>query len=195
MKGWTDRLGRSAGLRSGETPLFVVLLLPQLEAVSQDWRLLDKPVELLESDCTGRKWPFMCNPFIGWGRHAWNMYRTLTVSHLTHGTDHTPMSIQQAVKYFILPIQGCLLLTVLTPDATCEALQDYCIFCHFSSFRKDNSWGLRTPQLWDIKIERMGGKRKDFFFSFIALIASAGQKKMKQPFCSFQGSQLLNLQA
>lgn len=31
-------------LRDGETPLFVVLLLPQLEVVSQYWRLLDKPV-------------------------------------------------------------------------------------------------------------------------------------------------------
>lgn len=55
---------RGSALRGGETPLFIVLLLPQLDVVSQYWKLLDKPVvELQETDWAG--WPFLCNPFIG----------------------------------------------------------------------------------------------------------------------------------
>lgn len=41
-------------LRDGETSLFVVLLLPHLEVVSQDWRLLEKPAWLCSGRVTGQ---------------------------------------------------------------------------------------------------------------------------------------------
>lgn len=44
MKGWPERLTRGSALRDGGTPLFIVILLPQLKIISQYWRLLDKTV-------------------------------------------------------------------------------------------------------------------------------------------------------
>lgn len=46
-------------LRDGETSLFVVLLLSQLEVVSQYWRLLDKPVWWSSGRVTGQDGHFV----------------------------------------------------------------------------------------------------------------------------------------
>lgn len=45
---------RGSALRGGETPLFIVLLLPQLDVVSQYWKLLDKPVWWSSRRLTGQ---------------------------------------------------------------------------------------------------------------------------------------------
>lgn len=185
MKGWTERLTKVSVLRDGETPLSVVLLLTQVEVVSQCWRLLDWPVWWSSRRVAGQDGLFCVTlsldeegtPCIAhWPCHT-----------LPIGMGCTPVSIQWAVKYFTLPTGGCQSSRQLLPVKLSKSI----VFPITSiSIRRATfkAWALLSSEMW-----RLGKRRKDFFFfSFLALIASAGQKNLRQPFCSFQWSQLIN---
>lgn len=149
-------------------------------------------VKLQESGWAG--WPFSCNPFIGWRRHA--MYSTLTLSCLVHGSHSVSCAVLHSAHTRLScadsPHSSCYLWIV--PRILCfpsfPSVLEGLVALSISIRRAySEGWELLSCETW-----RLGKGRKNsaVFFSIVALIATTGQKNQRLPFCSFQWSQLIN---
>lgn len=175
-----SRLTRGSALRDGETPLFIVLLLPQLEVVSQYWRLLDKPLWWSSRRVTGQEGHFCVTLSLDEGTPC-----------IVHWPCHALPMAQASLLWAFSKLWNtslCLHKAVLCWQSALLQLPVKCsksiVFPIISvSIRRADSWGLGTPQVWDVK----AGEQKDFFFSspFVALIASAGEKNERRHFHSY----------
>lgn len=158
MKGWTETLTRGSALRDGETSLFIVLLLPQLEVVSQYWRLLDKPVWWSSRRVTGRDGHFCV---------------TLSLDEegllcIVHWPCHALPVVRVALLWVfseLWNISLCLHKAILCWQSSLQLLPVKCsksiVFPVTSVSIRRANWGLWTLQLWDVKI---GEKKEGIFF-------------------------------
>lgn len=142
-------------------------------------------VKLQESDWAG--WPFSCNPFTGWRRHA--MYCTLTLSCLVHGS--------HSVSYEVLQSAHTRLSCADSPHSSCYLWIVPRVLC-FPSFPSvleglvalsisirrayPEGWELLSCDTW-----RLGKGRKDsaIFFPLLLYLQLLDRKIRDYPFVLF----------